>query len=81
MSREQTVQPLAIVDVILAIEKDPICRPEQLLRNINHARLDVSGGVEDLAGHVASGGDNNEPGVPVSTDTLGMATVEERTHL
>jgi hypothetical protein len=60
LAGEETVETLAVVDMSLAIEEDPVGRTKEFVGDINDAGLDVGGGVEDLAGHVACRGNNDE---------------------
>jgi hypothetical protein len=60
LAREEAVEALAVVDVGLAVEEDPVLGPQQLVRGVDHAGLDEVGRVEDLAGHVARRGDDDE---------------------
>lgn len=60
LAGEEAVKALAVVDVSLAIEEDPVGRTEEFVGDVNDAGLDVGGRVEDLAGHVACRGDNDE---------------------
>ena len=61
LTGEQAVKTLAVVDVGLAVEEDPVLRAEELVGGIDDAGLDEGGRVEDFAGHVAGRGDNDEP--------------------
>lgn len=45
----------------LTVEEHKVVGPKQLVGDIDNAGLDVAGGVQDLAGKVACGGDNDEP--------------------
>lgn len=57
---EQAVETLAVLDVRLAVQEDPVLGAEELDGDVDDARLHVRGGVEDLTGHVAGGGDDDE---------------------
>jgi hypothetical protein len=66
LAGEEAVETLAEVDVGLAVEEDEVVVSEELGGDIDDARLDVAGRVEDLAREVAGGSDDNEPGEDVS---------------
>lgn len=59
---EEAVEALAEVDVGFAVEEDPAVGAEELVGHVDDAGPGEGGGVEDLAGHVACGGDDDEPG-------------------
>jgi hypothetical protein len=61
LAGEQTVETLAVVDVGLAVEEDPVLGAEELVGGIDDAGLDKVGRVEDLAGHITGRSDNDEP--------------------
>ena len=61
LAGEETVQALAVVDVGLAVEEDPVLGAEELVGGIDDAGLDEGRRVEDLAGNVAGRADNDEP--------------------
>jgi hypothetical protein len=60
LAGEEAVEALAVVYVCAAVEEDPVLGTKELVCRIDDARLDEVGRVEDLARHVASGGDNNK---------------------
>ena len=68
LAGEETIEALAEVDVRLAVKEDPVVRSEELVCDVDDAWLDVTWRVEDLARHIAGGGDHNEP-----TDVSGRA--------
>lgn len=61
LASEKTVETLAEFNVVFAVQEDPVVGTKKLVRNVHNTRLNVGGRVEDLARHVASGCDNNEP--------------------
>lgn len=58
---EEAVETLAELDVGGTIEENPIIGAEQLVGDIDDAGLDITGAVEDLTGHIASRGNDDEP--------------------
>jgi hypothetical protein len=60
LAGEETVQTLAVLDVCLSIQEDPVLSAEELDGDVDDAGLDVGRGVENLAGHVAGRGDDDE---------------------
>lgn len=61
LAGEETVEALAEVDVGLAVEEDPVVVAEKLVGDIDDTGLDVGRGVEDLAGKISGGGNDDEP--------------------
>src|SRR4051812_45667470 len=72
LASKETIQTLAVIDVSLPIEEDPVLRAEKLVGGINDARLDKVGRIEDFAGHVASRGDDDKPTKLVSTCSVAI---------
>lgn len=61
LSGEEAVEALAVLDMVLAIEEDPVGLAEQLVSRVDDAGLDVHGRVEHFAGHVTGRCDHDEP--------------------
>jgi len=61
LASEQSVETLAVIDVGLAIQEDPVGLSEKLVCGIHNTGLDVGGRVEDLPGHITSRGNHDEP--------------------
>lgn len=62
LAGEEAVEALAVVDVGLAIEEDPVLGAQELVGGVDDTRLDEVRRVEDLAGHVTRRGNDDEPG-------------------
>jgi hypothetical protein len=58
---EETVKALAKIDVGLAVKEYPVVVTEELVGDIDDARLNETGGVEDLPGHITGGRNDDEP--------------------
>lgn len=67
LASEETVEALAVVDVGAAIEENPVFGAQELVGDIDDARLNKCWRIEDLAGHVAGRSNDDEPGSAIRT--------------
>lgn len=54
LASEEAVESLTEVDMGLAVEEHPVGGAKELVGGVDNAGLNVSGGVEDLTGHITS---------------------------